>query len=306
MFAYPLVLLALVLPIGLLVWTWIDGGTGHRVAIPADGAGLRQRKILGFSLNLAASLPALILAVAVLLLAGPQQLSEPKSKKRLTNIQFALDVSGSMTSPFGDGDRYDAAMAAINEFISYREGDAFGLTVFGGHFLHWIRLTSDPSAFGYATEFLGPRRLPPWFSGGTKIGMALEECVDLLVEREKGDRMIILVSDGYSADLGGGADIRIADKLAANDIAVYAIHIAPGSPPEQLLTITGRTGGEVFAAGDKAALEAVFQRIDAMQETEIEKIAAESMDHFTPYAIAGGVLLALFSLSLFGLRFTPW
>jgi len=306
MFAYPLLLVLLVIPAGLLIWIWQKGGAGQRVAIPLDGGIHPRRRIWVTLLNCTASLPALLITIAILLLAGPQQLSAPKTKKKLTNIQFALDVSGSMTAPFGDGNRYDAAMAAINDFITYRESDAFGLTVFGDHFLHWIRLTSDPSAFGYATAFLGPKRLPVWFRGGTKIGMALTECLKLLVEREDGDRLVILVSDGYSADLNGGRDVEIASKLAANDITVYAIHVAPGAPPAQLLTISGRTGGEVFAAGDPEALATIFRRIDEMQKTGIEKIAAESMDHFKPYAIAGTVTLGLFLLSLTGLRYTPW
>ena len=304
-FAHPTVLLLLAFPIALVVVTWTRMA-GHSLVVPADHSSASGGRFLRIALKIAACLPAALLAVAILLLAGPQQLGEPKTQRKLTNIQFALDVSGSMTASFGDGDRYDAAMEAINGFIDYREGDAFGLTVFGGHFLHWIRLTSDPSAFRYATEFLGPRRLPHWFSGGTSIGMALEECMKLLVEREEGDRMIILVSDGQSADLYGGRDAQIAADLAANDITVYGIHIAPGSPPAEVATIAGRTGGEIFAAGDPAALDAVFARIDEMQETEIEKVAAESMDHFKPYAIAGGSLLGLLALSLFGLRFTPW
>ena len=306
MFAYPLLLILLVAPVGLFIWILQGKGAGGQVTIPMDGGSYPRRKIRSALLIFTSSLPSLLLAFAILLLAGPQQLSEPKTKKKLTNIQFALDVSGSMTAAFGDGNRYDAAMPAINDFINYREGDAFGLTVFGDHFLHWIRLTSDPSAFGYATAFLGPRRLPVWFRGGTKIGMALEECLKLLIEREKGDRLIILVSDGYSADLSGGRDAELASKLAANEITVFAIHVAPGAPPPQLLTISGRTGGEVFAAGDPEALATIFKRIDGMKKTGVEKIAAESMDNFKPYAIAGTATLGLFLLSLTGLRYTPW
>ena len=302
---YP-VLILLVIPATMLFWIWRYNVSGQQVVIPVDNSLVNQNKIWKNMLRLTASFPSLLLIVAILILAGPQQISEPKTKKRLTNIQFALDVSGSMTAPFGEGDRYEAAMGAINEFINYREEDAFGLTVFGDHFLHWIRLTSDPSAFGYATEFLGPRRLPRWFRGGTKIGLALEECLKLLVEREEGDRLIILLSDGYSADLGGGKDIEIANKLLANNISTYAIHIAPGSPPPQLLTITNRTGGEVFAAGDPLALKAIFNKIDQMQKTKIEKIGAESMDHFKPFAMAGASIALIFLLSLFGLRYTPW
>ncbi len=305
MFAHPFVLVALALPLALLVAVWI--APGAPLVVPVDGLSKRRGAGLwGVLIRLAASLPPILLAVAVLLLAGPQQLGEPETRRKLTNIQFALDVSGSMTAQFGDGDRYDAAMAAINAFLDYRSGDAFGLTIFGGHTLHWIRTTTEPSAFRYATDLLGPRRLPPWFSGGTSIGLALEECMDLLVEREEGDRMIILVTDGASADLGGGRAEQLAAELAANEITVYAVRVAPGATQPELLTITGRTGGEVFAAGDPVALETVFARIDTMQVTETEKIAAESMDHFRPYAIAGGAVLTLLALSLFGLRLTPW
>ena len=122
-FAYPWVLLALVIPVLLIVWAW--SRHGQRVVLPFDHGTQRPGTWLKALLNLGATLPPLMLAVAVLLLAGPQQLSEPKSKKVMTNIQFCLDVSGSMTAQFGDGDRYEAAMAAINDFVEKREGDSY-------------------------------------------------------------------------------------------------------------------------------------------------------------------------------------
>ena len=303
-FAYPWVLLFLIVPVLLLAWTWRRHG--HRVVLPFDHGTQKRGTGLKILLNAAQSLPALLCAVAVLLLAGPQETAEPKTKKRLTNIQFCLDVSSSMTAGYGDGDRYDAAMESINDFLNFREGDAFGLTIFGNHFLHWIHLTTDPSAFRYAPPFLSPRSLPQWFSGGTSIGLALEQCLKLLIEREEGDRMIILLSDGYSFDLDGGKDEELARKLAANGIVVYAVHVADGSPPDPLATIASITGGEVFGAGDPGALKAVFAKIDGMQETKLEKISSESMDHFTPYALVGVTLLGMNLLTLFGLRYTPW
>jgi Ca-activated chloride channel family protein len=211
-----------------------------------------------------------------------------------------------MTAAFGDGDRYDAAMESINEFINYREGDSFGLTIFGSSLLHWIRVTNDPSAFRYATPFLSPRRLPRWFGGGTRIGYALRSCLDLLIEREEGDRMILLVSDGYSSDLSGGQDAEIARELAANDIVVYAVHVAEGAAPAEVATIAHSTGGEVFAAGDPAALQEVFQRIDKMQGARTETVSAEPVDHFRPYVFAGSGCLGLLLVSMLGVRYTPW
>jgi len=303
-FAYPLVLLLLALPVVLVAWGWRRGG--QEVALPLDWSGAKRGSLWRVLLDAVGSLPALLLAVAIVLLAGPQKIAGPKSKRVLTNIQFCLDVSGSMVAKFGDGDRYDAAMVSINDFISYREGDAFGLTVFGGHYLHWIRLTSDPSAFRYAPPFLGPQKLPYWFSGGTQIGMALRQCLKLLIEREEGDRMILLVSDGYSSDLSGGKDEEIARKLAANRIVVYAVHVADGAAPDEVANIAHITGGEVFTAGDPGALQVIFRRIDEMQETKFEKVTAESMDNFVPVSVVGLVLLGSQLLAAFGLRYTPW
>lgn len=303
-FLHPWVLLLLALPAALLVREWRTRGTP--LVLPLDHAERPRGALLDVLLRAAASLPPLLLAAAVLLLAGPTRLSEPRTRRVLTNIEFCLDVSGSMVSPYGSGTRYEAAMDAINEFIDVRRGDAFGLTVFGSSVLHWVPLTSDPSAFRCARPFLDPQKLPPWFGGGTMIGMGLAECMKVLSVREEGDRMIILVSDGYSFDLGGGADEQIARRLKEARIVVFAVHAADGPPPAELSTVASLTGGEVFAAGDPAALKAVFARIDAMKGTRLEKSAPEVMDDFGPTAVVGLSLLGAAALCLLGLRTLPW
>src|SRR4051812_13339382 len=123
-FARPWILLLLVIPVVLCVWEWQR--RGHPLVLPLDHSKARRgtwlrRIVTGLQL-----LPHLLLAVAVLMLAGPRRLGIPKAERELTNIQFCLDVSGSMQSPFGDGTRYDAAMEAIKKFTTFRPGDAFG------------------------------------------------------------------------------------------------------------------------------------------------------------------------------------
>src|SRR5215470_4283606 len=116
-FLYWPVLLLLVVPAALLFWTWRR--RGREVVLPFDhgrpGRGLGWRLLI----DAAESLPALLLAVAIILLAGPQRHGVPAEKRKLTNIELCLDISGSMTADFGDGPRYDAAMKAVNEFIDY-------------------------------------------------------------------------------------------------------------------------------------------------------------------------------------------
>ena len=247
-FGYPWMLLLLLVPLSLLIWTWRR--TGQRLMLPFDYGRQGRGRVLGFIIGLAESLPSLVLAVVIVLLANPQQMSLPRSKRVLTNIEFAVDISGSMTAGFGDGTRYDASMKAINEFIDYREGDAFGLTFFGNSVMHWVPLTTDSSAFKCAPPFMDPNKTYIQGFGGTEIGKALRACRDVLVEREEGDRMIVLVSDGFSSDLGGGNDVDIIESMNANRIKVNAIHIADTTVPDPIVNITAMTGGEVYSPGD--------------------------------------------------------
>ena len=302
-FSHPSVLFLLVVPALLVVWIW-RRETG-RIVLPFDHGQQRSGKWLKLPINLAETLPALVLAAAIVILAGPQQLSEPKTKRVLTNIEFCVDISGSMTAKFGEGTRYDTSMEAINDFLDYRSGDAFGLTFFGNSVLHWVPLTSDISAIRCSPPFMKPENAPPWF-GGTEIGKALLACREVLTSREEGDRMIVLVSDGYSSDLNSPNDEQIAKKLRDDNIIVYAVHIADSEIPAPIVNITALTGGEVFNPGDPEALKIVFKRIDDMQETRLEKTSAETMDDFFPYCVVGLSMLGLSLLSLLGLRYTPW
>ena len=302
-FAYPWTLALLVIPLALIVLGWQRGG--HKVALPFDHQSNDRGRSLYILLQLARMLPKLLLAVAILILAGPRKFSQPKQLRELTNIQFCIDVSGSMTASFGEGDRYDAAMKAMNEFVAVRKGDAFALTIFGNNFLHWVPLTSDPSAFKCAPPFLAPDKLPDGF-GGTEIGKALRACEKVLVNREEGDRMILLISDGQSGDLSGGNDEKIAELLKSSGITMFAIHIGQGEVPEEVDFIATSTGGAAFPAGDEASLKFVFERIDSMKKAKLKRVNPDPVDDYFPYLVAALSLLGVHLLCLFGIRYNPW
>jgi Ca-activated chloride channel family protein len=302
-FAYPLLLFALVIPAGLLAWVWRRHD--RRLVLPFDHGRPGQGKGWRAVIDTAESLPAVVLAVVVVLLAGPQRLGEPTSKRALTNIELCVDVSGSMMSHFGDGTRYDTSMKAIDEFLTYRKGDAFGLTFFGNNYLHWVPLTSDVSAIRCAPPFMRPEVAPPWM-GGTEIGRALRGCKRVLADRQEGDRMIVLISDGDSFDLHGGNDLAVAKELKENNIVVYYVHISDERIADPIINITSITGGEVFHPGDPEALKTVFRRIDQMQQTKVEKTIGETLDNFFPFCVAGLSVLGVALLASFGVRYTPW
>lgn len=306
-------LLGLFIPASMLAWIWLRDrfptlgfGSDRRVAIPQDFGVAKRGRFADFFIRCFMSAAPLTLAIAFILMAEPRHLDVPQEKRELTNIEFCLDLSGSMMGQFGVGSRYDAAMVALNGFVDQREGDAFGLTVFGDNAEHWIPLTTDPSAFRCAVPFLNPRRLPPGYGGGTMIGLGLKKCQEVLVTRETGDRMIILISDGASFDLNNGEDEEIARSLREDNIVVYSIHIGEGITPPEVAAITNITNGQSFNPQDTQALQSVFRRIDAMEVAELKRTYAEVLDWFFPFAVAGLSFIGMTLLSLLGLRYTPW
>lgn len=302
-FARPGLLLLLVVPLALALWEWQR--RGRPLVLPLDHSQCQPRHWLRRLVNAANLLPPAMLAVALLLLAGPQRLAVSEAARVLTNIQFVLDVSGSMISPFGDGNRADKATQALIEFTSHRKGDAFGLTLFGTDVLHWVPVTKDLSALRLSAPFLRPEKMPPYM-GGTMIGHALRSVQKILNERPEGDRMVVLISDGQSADLSGGVAQELGETLARDNIRVFYIHVAEGSPQDETYTLASLTGGQAFAAGDPAALREVFQRIDQMKPARLQPSAPERVDWFRPLAAAGLALLSLQVVAAFGLRYTPW
>ena len=303
-FAHPFALAFLLVPAWLLARIWRQHGP--RVAVPFDHGGGPSGRGWRAGLDLGESLGPILLAIVVVILAGPQRLGEPKSERMLTNIEFCVDVSASMISPFGDGTRYDASMKAIDDFLAKRSGDAFGLTFFANNVIQWVPLTSDPSALRCAPPFMKPENGVPWMQG-TLVGKALRECKKTLAEREEGDRMVVLVTDGFSADLNNGNDATIAEELKKDGITVFIIHVAETEAPPQMAVIASITGGEVFSVGDPAGLDSVFKRIDSMKQAKLKKTVAETLDDFGPYCLAGLSTLGLLAaISLSGLRYTPW
>jgi Ca-activated chloride channel family protein len=301
-FAHSIMLFLLVIPAILVVWELTR--KGHLLALPFDYGVQPKGNVVRWLVLSANLLPALLIAVGILILARPQRQGRPKKKRILTNIEFCLDVSGSMTAAFGEGDRYDAAMNAIRQFTTERKGDAFSLTIFGNEVMRWVPLTKDLSAIANATPFLKPDNLPHQF-GGTEIGKAVSFCRKHIIEQEEGDRMIILLSDGQSADLGGSRPRILGEQLKEDRVVLFAIHIGD-YVPEELYELVGPTSGKVFAVHDKAGLKQVFQHIDTMKPARLKSRAPNRIDNYHPFVIAGSVLLCAWILTLFGIRFTPW
>ena len=301
-FAHPLILILLAVPILLAAWEWQRAG--HLLRLPFDHAQARSTRLQWIVRALQLSAPAL-LAVAILLLAGPKRLRLSDDARVLNNVVFCIDMSGSMMASFGDSTRSAKALSALTDFTKYRKGDAFGLTAFGTEVLHWVPVTKDLRAIASAAPFLNPARMPSYM-GGTRIGNAVREVQKVLTAQPEGDRLIVLISDGESYDLSSGVAQQLGQELRANHIQLFYIHVAEGSPQEETFTLASLSGGEAFTASDPRALQEVFRRIDTMKPAKLKPVAPVPVDFFWPFTVAAVVCLAGQIGVVLGLRFNPW
>ncbi len=311
-FTWPELIPLLALPILLGFWQWF--ARGQQLVLPVDHMEPRRGWLLDRTIRVLSFMPAGLLAVALLLWAKPLIEGPPSFPSQVTNIQIALDTSGSMNEPFGnktkeDGNqftRFDAAMEAINQFTEQRKGDAFGFSIFTAKVIHWVPLTTDLSAIRLATPFVRPGAFALEWWDGTKIGNAIVSCAELLEQRNEGDRMLIILTDGESTDMRGGLATQIGQDLKSKRIILYAISVRTEGAAEDLQTACRATGGQLFESDDVPGLQSVFRQIDQLQKAKLVSAQTQWLQYDRPFAIVGLILLGLQQLAGLGLRYTPW
>jgi Ca-activated chloride channel family protein len=284
---------------------------GVQVAAPVASRAVRKRPRLAGLLLLPNLIPAGLLAVLVVLLAGPIRLAQSTGRvpKEVTNIQFCLNVSNTMLAQrIGMHCRYCAAARAMGEFARGREGDAFGLTLFGSIPILWVPLSQDVSAIYRAAQLCYPDHLPDSVSDHPDTAAGLRESVEQLAQRGKGrgGRLLILLTDGEDPAIGRHAD-KLAELMNHEDVTLHVLLFQnPGSAPT-LAALAQRTeNGRLFDCACSQQLDEVFRTIDAMKKIEYEVSSPQELPDARPWVAAAVALSVLYLLSLFGVRYTPW
>lgn len=278
---------------------------GFAVALPFDHTSQPEHPVLSYLLKLTSLLPPLLLALAVILAAGPRRVVSRSVEQEVTNILFLLDESGSMNEAMGKKPKYAVAMESIEKFISYRKGDSFGLMVFAGDAFPWIPVTRDMSAIRCASQFLNPSIMPSNMQG-TSFVPALDLARETLKKQKEGDRLVIMMTDGFSSDIYGEPGRQLAARLQMERIKVYAVLALDGKPEPNFERLVKATGGEMYFANDPKTVEEVMKKIDAMNPTRLKPAGLVMEDFFKPLALCGAAVLLLYTFSLMKLRYTPW
>ena len=225
----------------------------------------------------------LALAMVICAIAGPRFGSQlVKVEREGIDVVIALDTSLSMLAEDVAPNRMEAAKREISDLISGLKGDRVGLVAFAGEAVTLCPLTVD-----YDAAMMLARSIDVYTVSepGSAIGDAIKIAVTLFEGSEKGDRAVILVTDGEntSGDLEEG--IRAAVEA---DVRVFSIGL--GSPKGELIPERG-TDGAVQGYKKDARGETVLSRLD---EAALERVAAGTRGRYLPATTEGLELKVLY------------
>jgi Ca-activated chloride channel family protein len=166
---------------------------------------------------------ALLLAGAagvIVALARPQWgIVREKIEREGVDVVLALDTSGSMATPDVAPNRFFLARQALLQLMTRLEGDRFALIAFEGEAYPLAPLTLDADAVGLFLETVEPGIVP---APGTSLGVGLAKGLDAFVDKERRNKVLVLVSDGEN--LEGDVDAAVGRAKEAG-IIVHTVGV---------------------------------------------------------------------------------
>ena len=225
-------------------------------------------------------LATLFLVLSIVdLLSGSE---EVKSKQKMNNVIFLLDVSNSMNAQDIEPNRLQEAKNIIINTMAKMNRDKVGVVVFAGEARSIMPLTTD---FQMAETYLGGIETNIIKIQGTDYLKAMQTVVDKFKNIPKGGRQIVLLSDGEDNE----GNEKQAGKLAAKeDIFVITVGIGSeeGAPiPEyafgQLMGYkTDRSGQTVISKRENLALKNIVDQTNGsyVEGNNLENATTQIID----------------------------
>lgn len=178
-------------------------------------------------------------------------------ERKGTDVIIAIDVSHSMLAKDISPTRLDKAKLELESLIDRLKQDRVGIVAFAGEAFIQCPLTLDRSAVKLFLQTLNPDIIP---TPGTMIGKALDVSLKAFMDKEKGNKTIILLTDGEDQ---GSEPLKAAKRVADEGIHVFTIGIgtADGS------TLPGVSGAKRDRAGNT-----VISRLDEKLLKEIARL----------------------------------
>ena len=284
-FAYPIVLLLLIVAVGLLVWYVYNEFRRNR-QMKAFGnmkllSGMmptrslfRQRIKFGLSWL---ALVSLILVTARIQLAGNSNAAGTRMNAEMVAV---VDVSNLMLCTDETPSRLEKAKMILNAFLDNSENTKMGLVVFAGTSVTRMPITSD---LGSAKMFVNSLSTEDVSVQGTAIGAALRQAQRSFSKDEGIARCILLLTDAENHE-----DDAIATAGAVNrDGHVYVNVVGLGSRE-----------GSTISIGDTLLRSAEGDTVVSKFDEELAKNVAKAGKGFyvtgkSPAAVVDKVLSQL-------------
>jgi len=184
-----------------------------------------------------------ILVLAILLVvtaqARPQWgFSWQEVKRKGIDIIIVLDTSNSMLAEDVLPNRLERSKLAIKDLVKKIRGDRIGLVVFSGNAFLQCPLTVDYDGFFLALDDVDVDIIPV---GGTSISRAIKTASNSFEKESKGEKIVILITDGE--DLEGGVENAI-DTAKRSGIKIFCAGI--GSTEGELVPVKDNAGRVSF------------------------------------------------------------
>ncbi|GLR72026.1 vWA domain-containing protein [Agaribacter marinus] len=304
-FVWPLMFLALPLP--LLVYLLFpakenkQSSAALKVPFPIQLGPSQVSKQSYAKVNL--FLMALLWLLLVTASARPQWLGEPIAiPTEGRDLMVAVDLSGSMKARdmvvnAQAVNRLTMIKYVLSDFISRRVGDRLGLILFADTAYLQAPLTFDRPT----VETLLKESVIGLVGDNTAIGDAIGLAVKRFRQREKSNRVLILLTDGRNT--AGNISPEQALSLAKdNEVTIYTIGVGSNQrdmfgftmqsgasfDEATLNQIAEETGGQFFRATDTESLINIYRQLDALEPIEegTQQMRPQTALYFYPMGLA--------------------
>lgn len=281
----------LVVPLLIAYYIWRERQGGASIIISTTDALRTAPRTLRYYLrHTPFSLRIVALVLLIIAAARPQSVEhETKTTTEGIDIVMALDISGSMLARDFKPDRLTSAKRVASEFVATRTGDRIGLVVFAGEAFTQSPLTTDQSSL----QTLLGRIKSGVVEDGTAIGNGLATALNRLRESDSKSKVVILLTDGVN-NRGQISPLTAAEIAKELGVKVYTIGVGRnGEAPYPLFDERGRevqtvtmkveideeilrkiaseTGGEYFRATDELSLIKIYEQINSMEKSRVER-----------------------------------
>jgi Ca-activated chloride channel family protein len=212
------------------------------------------------------------------------------------SIMFVLDVSKSMDAQDISPSRLERAKLSLEDLFKRLSGNEMGLVLFAGNAIVQFPLTSDTLSASSLVKQVTTNSIS---AQGTNIADAIHLSVQSLTSASKGQRLIVLLTDGEGHE--GDVD-AVVDEASQAGITIYTIGygdttgalIPLHNPDGSITDKRDETGKQVLSSLDEKTLKQIADSTGGVYEHALPNGAEvpnlmQSINQYAPNTLNRGI-----------------